>query len=994
MRYWVGLLIGLFLALLAAPSSLHAQQRTIRGQVQDSIGGGPVPGVTVQVQGTDIGAIADEDGRFVLRGVPGGPATLVASRLGWRSKEVPVAAGQTSVTVRMSRDYLRLEELVVTGRATEVRRQNLANAVTTLNSEEITETPQATLNSALQGKVAGAIISQNEGTPGGGLQFRLRGSNTINARSTPLYVVDGVLISNFSIGDNRGVLVNGGQGEGEVPRVADINPAEIESIEILKGPSAAAIYGSKAANGVVIITTKRGDAGAPRINLRSRFGFFDLQNVIPTRDFQSVEEAVDAFGPIAAQEPFATNIREGRDFDNQKQIASRNDLSWEVGGSASGGSESITYYVSASAKDDEGIIANTGFERQSARANLASGIGDRFDYNVNLNFLHTLQGKGLTNNDNNQTSFWMVFPATPDFIDLSRRSDGSFPRNPFVGNGSNPLQTAAFLENTEEVYRFIASGNGEWRLVEGDAHDFTLRANGGIDFFTQENSIFSPPALHFEDFDGRPGTALLTDTDNLNLNANLSAVWRLHSSDNWQLTTSGGAQFEKREPRFSRLVSRDLVAGKPIVDAGTVEQVSERREQVEDFGFFVQEELLAFDERLLLTGAVRFDQSSANSDDDELFIFPKASASYRIPEFGGFLDEVKFRAAFGQTGNQPLFGQEFTNLDITGKLEGLPFLSLEGSFASDLEPETQTEIEGGVDIVAFDGRARLEATGYVQFIEDLILQRDLPPSSGFDTEFFNGGEMRNHGVELALDAAPVVGEDFEWTSRTTFFLNRNEVTDLPVAPFFAGNFAVSLGAFQVKEGQSLTAIVGTAGTDAEGNTIVEKLGNADPTFTFNFSNTFQWRGFRLFTLAEWRFGQDVINLTELLFDLGANSADFVDPDDTISPPDECFPDCSGQERIAGFFTGFARPYVQSASFLKLREVSLSWQVPDGVKDRLFGDLFDSVRLTATGSNLAKITPYRGMDPEVSQFGITPFRGVDIAPFPPSRSVFLGIDVSL
>lgn len=992
MKYQTGSLLSLFLLLIVTLPG-QAQERTVTGTVLDSVSEEPVRDVTVQVQGTDLGTLTDPEGRFVLRGVPSQPLSLVISQIGYQNREIRVPADQNSVTVRLRRDYLQIEQLVVTGRATEVRRENLANSVSTLNSEEINETPQQTLNNALQGKVAGALISKNEGTPGGGMQLRLRGSNTINARSTPLYVVDGVLISNFSIGDNRGVLVDGGQGEGEVPRVADLAPGEIESIEILKGPSAAAIYGSKAANGVVIIETKSGTAGEPLIQLSSRFGFFDLLNTIDTRDFTSVDEARDVFGPLVEEEPIASNIEQGGDFDNQEQMASRNDLSYDLSGNIRGGNASTNYYVSGSLKNDEGIIENTGFERQSVRANIASGVGEALDFNVNLNYIHTEQLRGLTQNDNNQTSYWMVFPNVPDFFDLGRRPDGSFPENPFVGNGSNPLQTASLLENEEDVQRFIAGVNGNLALLDTERQSLQLRVNGGVDVFAQENSIFSPPAIFFEDADGRPGTALKTTTNNVNANINVSGIWELQATDDIQLTTSSGLQFETRAPRFTRIVSRDLVAGKPIVDAGTIEQVVERREQVEDFGFFLQEEMLALDDRLLLTGAVRFDQSSANSDDDAIFIYPKASASYRIPGASGFLDEVKFRAAFGQTGNQPVFGQEFTNLDITGKISGIPFLSLEGSFAGELEPERQSEVEGGVDITAAGGRAGLEITGYWQNISNLILQRDLPPSTGFDTEFFNGGEMRNWGIEVSLDATPVAGE-FEWSTRTNFFLNRNEVTELPVAPFFTGNFAVSFGGFQVEEGQSLTSIVGTAGTDADGNAIIERLGNSDPDFTITVSQEVTWKGLRLHALGEWRQGQDVINLTELLFDLAANSADFVDQDGEISPPGECFPDCSGTERIVGFANGFARPYVQDASFFKLREVSLSWELPTGLRQDLFGNFFRNVRLTATANELFRITPYRGLDPEVSQFGITPFRGVDIAPFPPSRSFFVGVDLSL
>jgi TonB-linked SusC/RagA family outer membrane protein len=998
-------LAGLALVITGA----DAQQRTISGTVLDSLTSQPVAQATVQIRGTDLGALTESDGDFVIRGAPSGEISLRIRRIGFTNTTVTVPADQSQVTIRLQPSYLELGELVVTGRATQARRQNVATSVTSVQGEEVQETSQQAVDKALQGRVAGATISQNSGAPGGGTQVQLRGPSSIFARSAPLYVIDGVLVSDDAVAPNANAITSAATGsnpsldqDNQQNRIADLNPEDIESIEVLKGPAAAAIYGQKAANGVIIIETKRGSAGGPSWRVSARGGFPDNSEKLGARKFETRQEAVDAFGDFAG-DVWDENLQAqgGGDFpffDNEQFLADRNDLSWEASASLSGGGqEGVQYYASAFSKDETGIIDNTGFEKQSLRLNLTRDFGDRFNIGFNSNLIRTRAQRGLTNNDNSQTSYYMVLTATPSFIDLRQNPDGTWPFNPFAGGGSNPLQTASLLEKQEEVFRLIASTNFDASLVEGDRHSFRLVGSAGIDWFAQDNDIFSPPELFFEDNDGLLGTKVVNNADNLQHNTNVNAVWDYRPNEGTTFTTSFGAQFEFSELKQDNVVGQNLTGGKDKVDAGTVISIRANKQKTEDFGFYIQEQVLTLDERLQLTGAVRFDQSSANSDNDELFIFPHASASFRFPDLGGFADELKLRAAFGQTGNRPLFGQEFTSLRVTENIEGIPGFTIEGDVAAeDLQPERQTEIEGGFDLQAFSGRMNLETTAYWQRIDEVILQRTLAPSSGFDTRLFNGGQLENQGLEVSLDGAIIQSADFGWNSRVNFGLNRNEVTDLPVTPFTQGGFGETLGTFCVDDGSSLNDIVGTnpnlsaEETDQCG---LDKLGRATPDFNLNFSHDIQWKGFRLFQLWDWRPNFDVINLTELLADAAGVSADFEDADGEVSPVTECFPDCSGLERIVGFANGFARGYVQSASFIKLREASLSWRVPDGVMRSIWGG-FDSMRFTLSGRNLFTATPYRGLDPEVSNFGRENFaRNVDVAPFPPSRVFWFGTEVS-
>lgn len=1010
MKWRLCLVTGTF--VLLGVTGIAAQERTIRGTVTDDATGEPVSFPQISVRGTDIGTIGAEDGRFALTGAPPEAVTLVIQRIGYRRTEVPVSAGQTSVEVRLVTDLLQVEELVVTGRATAVARRNLAHAVETIGGEVLAEVPQSSIERALQGRLTGAIVSSNSGAPGGGLQVSLRGASSINAASEPLYVVDGVIVSNAVISNNAGALTaaTGTNQDNSVNRIVDINPNDIENIEILKGASAAAIYGSKASNGVVVITTKRGQPGTPRVSLSFRGGFFDLSNTLGFREFGSADEAAAVFGEIGRQ---VWLENDGRNLDPERQLANRNDFSFDASGNVSGGTaDGLSYFAALSWKEDQGVIETTGFEKQSGRVNLTTSAG-RARIDVQASVTHTLSDRGLSNNDNSQTSYYMVFAATPSFVDLRRSADGTFPRNPFVGNGSNPLQTAALLENREDVWRFISSANLTVPLIEKERDNIRLVASGGADVFTQTNRLFSPPDLHYEDQDGLLGKLILSNSDNFNANLNLSGVWEHTLSSGLRSTSSLGFQFERTALNTSRTISDDLTGGKDKIDAGTQIQVREHRQQVEDFGFYVQEELLALDERLLLTAAIRFDQSSANADESQVFAYPKGSISYLFPDLGGLLNDVKLRAAVGQTGNQPLFGQKFTSLGLDQNIGGIPGFIQEPAVGSDdVRPERMTEIEAGIDVTGWDGRATLELTGFWQRITDLLLQRAVSPSTGFNQITFNGGRMRNMGLEMALGLTPVRSADFTWVSRTSFFANRSKVLELPVPPFSpeGSGFGLSLGMGFIEEGASMTQIVGTdptcadgaqpTGADQRARTCTSvpglaKLGDGNPDFTLSFSNDLSVGDFQLFSLLEWRQGQDVVNLTEFLFDLFSNSNDFVDPDGTISMVNECHPNCSGQERFNGFVNNFARQFVQSASFLKLREISLSYEVPTETVSRWFGGFFTEVRLTASGRDLFTVTPYAGLDPEVSNFGNQQVgRNVDVAPFPPSRSVWFGVDVRL
>jgi TonB-linked SusC/RagA family outer membrane protein len=982
-----GLTAVLLVGLLSATAA--AQERAISGTVRDSVDREPLEYVVVSVRGSRVATVTRANGTWVIPNAPSGEVGLIFRAIGYRSREVTVGASQSTVDVALTRDVFRLEEIVVTGQATGVLRRNLANAIATVNASDLGSVPAPSIEQMLQGKVAGADIQTNSGAPGGGVQVRLRGITSINADAQPLYVVDGVVMSDVAIPSNQNEVTAAAGGsnpsltqDGQVNRIADLNPNDIETIEILKGASASAIYGGRASNGVVIITTRRGQAGAPRINFTQRFGRFDLSNKMNLRRFGTVAEVDAAYGAGAAA---AANWSPGQFFDHEEALAGRNDLSVETSASISGGNEDTRYFASGTVKNDEGIIDNTGFQRQSIRLNLDQRLSRRLNASISTNLLHTLAQRGLTNNDNSFTSFYMNMAFAPSFQDLRRRPDGTFPATPVFG--SNPLQTAALMRNDESVWRFIGSGRLQWNIAEAEGWNLRWIGNGGVDFFTQENQLFFPPELHFEDDDGLPGTSLLSNSNNLNLNldGNLVHSW-MPAGRGFTATTSAGVQYTRRGLGISRITSRNLIAGQQNVDAGTAIRVRQIRQRVLNLGFYLQEELLMMQERLLLTAGFRADQSSLNAESDQLFFFPKASVSYRLQRPFSFADELKLRLAYGESGNEPLYGQRFTPLDATSNIGGLPGLAAVGTTGSpDLRPERQREIETGIDATFFQSRAGLEFTVFQKNISDLLLQRTLAPSSGFDVAIFNAGSMRTRGVEIAASVVPVRTPRFEWFVRSTFAANRSTITDLPVPSFIAtgGGFGTSIGAFRIEEGASPTQIVGND-TLPDGSGTVVKIGDANPDFRMSFTNDVTYQRWGLHFLLDWQHGSNILNLTTLLWDFGQVSEDYADPSD--------IPGLTvGEKRLAGFQVT-ARNYMESASFLKLREITLTYDMPPGFAQRLWGGV-RSARISVSGRNLFTSTPYTGLDPEVSNFGNRSIeRNIDVGPFPPSRSFWFSIDL--
>jgi TonB-linked SusC/RagA family outer membrane protein len=979
----------LLLALVSADA--FAQTRRVSGRVTVEGSGEPLAAASVSVTGTTLGTYTDEQGRFTLS-APDGPQTIRVRRIGFSVKSVPVASGDVDVNVTLNRDVLQLETQVVTGTATTVSSINAANAVTVISGEKLNRVPTQTLDNALQGKVPGATITQNSGAPGGGIQVQLRGVSSINASFSPIYVIDGVVVDNSAIANGITVITQSARinfpsaQDQRVNRSADINPNDIENVQILKGPSASSIYGSRGTNGVIIITTKRGREGRTTLDVSQRFGTAAISNKLGVRCFTSAQEVTDAGWTDPGVDAAAWTAATNKCHDYEEEFYGEKPLNYQTIASLRGASAAGTnFFVSGLVQHDGGLVHNDFYNKQSLRANVGQQFGSRLNLSANTELIHSLTQRGISGNDNTGINPYTTFSQTPSFVELRRNADGTFPKNPstLVGN-NNPFQNAEIIKTPENVYRLIGSATGVYNIIarERQTLDFTLR--GGVDSYSYQSKVVSPATAYIEQTNALPGTLVNSQANVLNASLGGSLAHRIIRSA-FTATTSAGFGQSRRNSDIIANSGRGVFPGVTNVSAATQIFTTQGQSINKFFSLFAQEEFLTLGERLLLTAGVNSERSSNNGDAKKLYAYPKFSASYRLPFLPTRIDELKFRLAYGRAGNQPEGGKyTFLTTLIQEGVSGFRASTVKGF--PGIKPETASEIEGGLDLTAFGGRMRLSGTQFRKQIDNLVLQASVAPSTGFTSQSINGGQIVTHGTELELGVTPIQTDRFNWVSNTTYASNKGKVTRLPVPPFIpvSGSFGSRFGNAFVQQGQLITVLqaingctlLNANGTCSAANRILTFVGNSAPDFQMGFSNDLTFGPVRFSSLFDWRKGGLGINLTNAYFDggLGADTA-------------------VGNQRARDFAAGKA-VYVEPSGFVKLRELTLGYELPATMTSRLFNGRASAARIELSGRNLATWTKYTGLDPEVSNFGNQPLgRFQDVTPYPPSRLFYLTINTT-
>lgn len=957
------------LAFLLLPGLLLAQERTITGKVTDGNGNG-LPGASIVIRQTNRGTTADAEGNFKLT-VPSN-ATIIISSTGFKSQTINVGS-TNEVQVKLEDDVARLDEVIVTGLATSVKRRNLANTVATISNKQLQGVaPAQTFDAALNGKISGAYINANTGAPGGGISVKLRGVTSIYGNTQPLYVVDGVFMDNTATSAGLNVVTAAAAGgnastqDNPSSRIADLRPEDIENIEILKGASAAAIYGSKAAAGVILITTRRGKQGATKISVSQDLGFVKVRKLLGSRPLSAAV--------VTAQKwdlnEYNAAVSAGKIYDYEKELYGNTGFTRNTILSMTGGSDKTSFYFSAAQKDEEGIVARTGYRNSSLRLNVNHTVNDNIKIGITTNYVNSSADRGITGNDNNGVTFGIALSSTPNFTELHPDANGVYPRNKYAA--SNPIETRDKMRNNEGVNRFVTGINLDAILLRSTNSTTKFIARGGVDFYSLKTDALFPSTLQFQTVN--KGTSIQGNTRNLNTNFILSLVNTYTPSDKVSLTTSAGTTQETGNYDNLLSVATQVISGQSNVDQAGALTATQFRTRNQDNGYFIQEEAIIND-AINLNAGIRFDRSSNNGDPEKFYAYPKAGVAFNLTRMGfwngSFFDNFKIRAAYGQAGNFPAYGSKFTAMAVSN-ITGYP-----GSVVNiqrgdpNIKAEKQSEFETGFDFSVLNGKLNAEFTFYNKVINDFLLLLTLPASSGFTTKWVNAGDLRNRGIEIGLNAQPVSSKNLKWTTNVNFWFNRSKVTKLTTAPVVLGAFGVALGSFQIEQGKSATQIIGL--TDEPGfNPPIKVWGDQEPRFQMNSFNEITFRDrLSLRFLVHWKYKGFNVNLTNLLNDLGGTSADFDKDKNKNGTPD-------GVDRI-NKIGSTAEEFVQNAGYIRFREIGLYYSFNKTPLRFVKG-----LRVGASLNNYITITKYEGYDPEVSNFGTGFSTGIDVDPFPASK----------
>lgn len=971
---------------LLLPLFTLAQSRTVTGTVTgtDNVA---LSGATISVVNSPIAAVADANGRFTLS-VPRN-ATLTVSYLGYKSQTIEASSGE--LNIQLQQDAGKLDEVVVTGLATSVKRRNLANAVVTINSEELTGISRAqTFDAALNGKIPGAYINSNNGAPGGGSSVKLRGVTSIYGNTQPLYVIDGIFLNNAAVSGGLNAVtlaqpgVTSSNQDNASNRIADLRPEDIETIEILKGASASAIYGSKAAAGVILITTKRGSQGRTVVSFSQDLGFVKARKLLGVRKFTAESAASLSRDPVQSErlrQQFIEAESAGKIYDYEKEMYGNTGFTTNSVISVSGGNDKTSLFFSAANKEEEGIIKKTGYANKSIRLNLDHRINDNIKISFSSNYIYSSSDRGLTGNDNAGVTYGVALSSTPGFAELHPDKNGIYPRNNFAN--SNFLETRDKAINNELVNRFINGVNLDAYLFRSSRSYTKLVGRAGFDFYNLKTNAQFPSFLQFQAVN--KGTSIQGFTKNLNTNYLLALVNNFQASEKLSLTTSGGLTQETGD--FDNLlnVATQVIIGQSNVDQAGALTATQFRTKNQDNGFFIQEEAMLMD-AISLNAGIRFDRSSNNGDPSKFYAYPKAGVSWNLTRMGivsdNLFENLKLRVAYGQAGNFPAYGSKFTALNVSN-IEGLP-----GSVVSTqrgqpgIKPEKQTEIEGGFDFSIFNGRLNFDFTVYSKKVYDFLILNSSPASTGFATQWLNAGDLRNRGIEIGLQAIPYTSRDIKWNTSINFWMNRSKVTRLTVPPIQLGALAgVLIGTFQIEEGKSATQIIGL--TDEPGYMPpIKAWGDQEPKFQMSSFNevTFKNR-LSLRFLLHWKNGGYNANLTNLQSDFGMTSPDWDADANANHIPD-------GLDRIMKIGSTAVTSIVNSGYF-RVREIGLYYML-----DKLPVNFVKGVSVGASLYNYFTITNYPSYDPEVSNFGAGFSSGVDAIPYPASKRAAVHLNITL
>ncbi|WP_321437939.1 TonB-dependent receptor [uncultured Bacteroides sp.] len=973
------ILMGLFVSL-----SAFAQKITITGQVKDPSNEGVI-GASVVEKGTTNGTMTDIDGKFSLSVSP--KAILTITYIGYKNQEVAVK-GATHLNVVLQENAELLDEIVVIGYGS-VKRKDVTTSVASVSTKDLDERPIISAAAAIQGKAAGVNVIQPNGEPGAGMVVRIRGNSSINASNDPLYVVDGVPMTEINF----------------------LSPNDIESMQILKDASSAAIYGSRASNGVVLITTKAGAKGEAKINFSAQAGVTDVAKQMHSLNVAQYKELMDEIGSV--------NLPEGlKDETNWFDETYRTGVTQNYQLSVSNANDKLKYFISGGYTKEDGIIKVAFYERYNLRANLENQIRSWLKIGTNLAYSDYSSNGIISGQGANRAGVILSVINTPTYAKIwDDNKPGQYYNNFYGANVTHPLENMSRTEdNKTNNNRLLGSANAEITF----SPKLKFKSSVSIDRVYYKNTSFLDP-LKTEYGRSQYGSA----SDDRSLSTvmvydNILTYDTSIKKHNFNVMAGASGTTSKWSQTY-QTVSHFLNGDIKTLNAGNkVEQGNGTTASDWAIMSYVGRFSYNFDSKYLLTANFRADGSSKLAPAKRWGYFPSVSAAWRISSEKfmkdiKWIDDLKIRGGWGQTGNQSGVGDygylQLRNITRqnwweTGKSNALPITSPANMSNSDLTWETTTQTNIGVDFTILKNRLTFTADAYYKHTTDLLMDVPLGPTASFSHIYRNEGEMENKGVEFGINSKNLVGS-FKWDTDFNISFNKNKVKKFDTRQsYFYAQSTTGEYITKLSTGKPLGMFWGyiSDGVNPETGDIIYRdidksgtitpadktyIGDPNPDFTFGLTNNFSYKGFNLNVFFQGSVGNDIYNLsrmeTEGMYDAKNQSTSVL-----------------ARWKIPGQITDMPRAvaskenlktssrFVEDGSFLRLKSLTLSYNVTGKLLKK-----WNIGRLQPyfTAQNLLTFTNYKGFDPEVNQWGGSALvQGLDWGTYPQTKSYVFGVNV--
>jgi TonB-dependent starch-binding outer membrane protein SusC len=1000
-------LFAIMVAVVFLPAAADAQQRgTITGTVVDGATQRPLAGAQVTVAGTQLGTLTNQQGRFLIPNVPAGAREVRATLIGFGqgSQTVNVAADETvTISFQLRETAVALEGVIVTATGEVQRRREVGNAVGQINVADIELAAVANVAQMLQARTPGVTVTPASGTTGGSQRIRIRGSNSVSLSNEPLIIIDGVRINNSAQGFSIGV---GGQ---DISRMNDLNPDEIENIEILRGPAAAALYGTAAANGVIQITTRRGRAGAARWNVYSELGNmrdvtdypanWGREGIIGTGTaINTVQCTLFRVSTGACRQP-AANLLTFSPIDEVQPF--RTGSRTKYGLNVAGGGDIANYFIAGDREEEQGIYRNNWLERTSLRTNVTARLRDDLDATVTAGFVNNTIA--LPQNDNNlwgQMGGAMLGRPLPGNRDVAGNELQGYA-------GVNPRQME--MTTTEQrVRRFTGGLNANYRPLPW----LSFVHQSGIDGVFRHDAQTVPVNTIATSAQNAQGWRTSNRAEIININSSLGGTASYGLTETIAGQTSAGFQYQRELFERTDAFGGQLLPGTTRLPGTSARfAVSEVFTDNRTIGVYLQQQV-SLNDRFFLTGALRGDDNSAFGADFGLVVYPSISASWVVAEEPWFpqtdvVSSLRLRAAAGSSGLRPSFRDAisfFSPVGATVAGNDVPAFTVGGIGDPNLRPEFTTEFEAGFDADFFNGRAGIELTGYSKESRDALVFRRISPSIGAARgalgnlatgRFENIGRVSNRGLEVLGRVTPVSMQNFSWDLTGTISTNRNRLEELGegIEPIIFGLGGASqrhqpgypLGGYW---GRRLVSF-----NDANNDGIIQPneivltsnqpdslmfLGNPLPTREFSASSTMNLLNFvRVFASIDGKSGYMLNNATRFF----RCSSAFVNCREAFDATAPLFDQARAVAASSGPGLSASEVYFEDASFVKLREVAVTLTAPGDWAQRFRAQ---GMSITFSGRNLHTWTDYTGFDPELNFAGGDNFGTADFLTQPQLR----------